>query len=307
MALFKAEWFGRKTPSPADYFFGNYRLWAHLGRLIPLRPPRGLLELVGVHPFVPLPFPVKKGLMVERKGEGSSTGEGSAIRVFLDTHIEFFEPEIGEALVRLLKRRGLGVSFVDAGCCGRPAFSRGMLEKARREARKVLGNLGNTPTVIVEPSCLSIFRLDARSLGITIAGEETRLLSPAEFLADLEKTFDTSRRDRIFFHPHCHSRAMDQERLWARVLERFGEVTVSDAGCCGMAGGFGYDRETVALATAVAEDRFLPELRRAGKEGKILLVEGRSCREMAHRAGIKTRHPLEYIAGRLDGAEGRMR
>jgi hypothetical protein len=63
------------------------------------------------------------------------------------------------------------------------------------------------------------------------------------------------------------------------VLRRLGlEVEPLDAGCCGMAGAFGFEADHYAVSEAVGERRLLPAVRQAGA-GTLLVADGFSCRE----------------------------
>ena len=81
----------------------------------------------------------------------------------------------------------------------------------------------------------------------------------------------------IFWHLHCHERA-----VFAATTPRMlggAHVIDSGAGCCGMAGSFGYQHGD--LSRRIADDRLLPNLRRALEaQGPELLVvaSGFSCR-----------------------------
>src|SRR5207247_424344 len=75
------------------------------------------------------------------------------------------EPWIGRAALKLLENAGARVSVPDVVCCGRPMISKGLLDRARENARKNVALL--TPVVeaggwIVgcEPSCLLTLKDD---------------------------------------------------------------------------------------------------------------------------------------------------
>jgi Fe-S oxidoreductase len=103
-------------------------------------------------------------------------------------------------------------------------------------------------------------------------------------------------RGAILVHEHCHARALGREgevvALAGAIPEA--EVRPSGAGCCGMAGAFGYRQPELSLR--IAEDRLLPAL----KEEDLVVAEGTSCRaQLAELAGVRAVHPAELIAGAL--------
>ncbi len=73
-----------------------------------------------------------------------------------------------------------------------------------------------------------------------------------------------------------------------------------DAGCCGMAGSFGYAKGHYDVSKAIGERKLLPAAR-GMKAGEVLVAAGISCRhqveELAH---AEARHPARLIAELLD-------
>jgi Fe-S oxidoreductase len=77
------------------------------------------------------------------------------------------------------------------------------------------------------------------------------------------------------------------------------QVTDLDAGCCGMAGSFGYAREHFEVSKQIGERRLLPAAR-ALREGEVLIAAGTSCRQqVADLAGVRAVHPAELLASLL--------
>ena len=67
----------------------------------------------------------------------------------------------------------------------------------------------------------------------------------------------------ILFHGHCHQKALAGTAATVALLERIpgAEVTELDAGCCGMAGSFGFEAEHYDLSMQIGEQRLFPALR----------------------------------------------
>jgi Fe-S oxidoreductase len=106
---------------------------------------------------------------------------------------------------------------------------------------------------------------------------------------------------RAVVHPHCHERAVFGADDTLRALRCVPdlELTVLDAGCCGMSGVFGYRKERYELSVQVAERALLPAVRAAGRHDAVLAT-GTSCRsQIGDLAGRPARHPLELLAERL--------
>jgi Fe-S oxidoreductase len=73
------------------------------------------------------------------------------------------------------------------------------------------------------------------------------------------------------------------------------EVSDLDAGCCGMAGSFGYESEHYEVSRLVGEQRLLPAIRRAGPED-VIVAPGFSCRlQIQHFTGRQAVHPAMLL------------
>jgi Fe-S oxidoreductase len=102
---------------------------------------------------------------------------------------------------------------------------------------------------------------------------------------------------RIVFHGHCHEKAGVGTEASRALLQRIpgAEVTELDAGCCGMAGSFGFEAEHYDISRQMGELRLFPALRREGPD-TIVAATGVSCRQqIAHFAGRTARHPVELV------------
>ena len=68
-------------------------------------------------------------------------------------------------------------------------------------------------------------------------------------------------------------------------------VVDADAGCCGMAGSFGYMRDHYEVSRAIGERKLFPICRQAANDS-IVVAAGTSCRhQVAHFTGMVPVHP----------------
>ena len=119
------------------------------------------------------------------------------------------------------------------------------------------------------------------------------------------KRADGTTREKITFQPHCHQSAegLAEDGLpsgtsaTVEMLKMFGfDVNLIEAGCCGMAGSFGYDAEHYELSMQVGELGVLPKIRELGNQGSGVVSSGAACRmQIEHGAGIKAQHPLVLV------------
>jgi FAD/FMN-containing dehydrogenase/Fe-S oxidoreductase len=229
--------------------------------------------------------------------------------VFLaDSFTSFTEPSVARAAIELLELAGWTVRLEAAACCGRASLSKGLIDQARARAERVVTRLAGpagrgVPIVGAEPSCLLTLRDeypallpgDPRAQAVAAAA---RL--PEELLvgAVADGRLTLARRDaRILFHGHCHQKAVTGTAATVALLRAIPgtEVTEVDAGCCGMAGSFGFEAEHYELSMRIGELRLFPAVR-AEPRDTVIAAPGVSCRQqIAHGTGRAARHPLEIV------------
>ena len=230
--------------------------------------------------------------------------------VFLaDSFTSYTEPSVARAAIELLEAAGWAVRLETAACCGRASLSKGLVDQARDRARRLAGQVaGRGPVVGEEPSCLLTLRDeypallpgDPRAEAVAAAStlpEELLLRAIADGRLALRPMAGT----RIMFHGHCHQKAVTGTAVTVALLRAIpgAEVTEVDAGCCGMAGSFGFEAEHYDLSMRIGELRLFPAVRAAPAE-TIIAASGVSCRQqIAHGTGRAARHPLEIVRSAL--------
>jgi FAD/FMN-containing dehydrogenase/Fe-S oxidoreductase len=242
-----------------------------------------------------------------------------AVVLFNDTFTNFNHPEIGLAAADVLDAAGVSVRLAAHGCCGRPLISQGLLDEARTAAQVNADALYEAASrgeriVFLEPSCLSAVREDAPALLRGEAQRKARILGDACVLFEdyVEQEWTAGRihldlkagPPTVLLHGHCHQKAMGLMPSARALLARIPSCTVVDldAGCCGMAGSFGYAREHYDVSRQIAERKLLPAAR-AMAPGTVLVAPGTSCREQVkHFTGVEALHPAELLSSLLTRA-----
>ena len=93
------------------------------------------------------------------------------------------------------------------------------------------------------------------------------------------------------------------------LLKRMGlDVQALDSGCCGMAGGFGFEQDHYAVSIGAGERVLLPAVRQAPLSA-LIVADGFSCREqieqMTNRRALHTAQVVHMALRREgDGAPG---
>ena len=241
--------------------------------------------------------------------DGGTDGGTPPTFVFNDTFTNFYNPAIGVAGVKVLEHIGCRPMVAPNVCCGRPLISQGLLGEARQQAARNVAALfpiaeRGQRILFFEPSCLSAVREDAPSL---LRGEEQRQAKRVAEATMLFEEFVESAWPKavrlkpgpatIQLHGHCHQKAMGLLTPAKALLSRIPGASVVDlnAGCCGMAGSFGYVRDHYEVSRAIGERRLLPAAR-AMKPDAVLVASGVSCRHQVEDfTGVRALHPAELL------------
>jgi len=297
------------------YAFGMIDRWARLGSAAPRavnflsRAPlvshvaRAFLRLAPERDLPQL-APVSFRRWTARTGIPTAGGD---VILWVDTFNNYFHPQTSQAALGVLRHAGFSVAVPPARlCCGRPLYDFGLLDTAKAYLQRVLDALGpeidaGRPIVVLEPSCASVFRDELRGLFPTAPRAErlrrqTFLLS--EFLEHHAPGYAPPRLPRkVLLHGHCHHKALMKMTDEESLLRRMGaDVESLDAGCCGMAGPFGFLEDRFAVSQAVGERVLLPAVRRAATE-TLIVSDGFSCQEQILQATARrAMHLADAIA-----------
>jgi len=248
---------------------------------------------------------------------GSRVREADADRTVIlypDTYTNYNHPDAGKAAVRVLEAAGVHVRVPDGlGDTGRPAFSKGFLEKARTTARENVTALApqvnaGWDVVVIEPSDAVMFQSDYLDLLTSDAAETV-----ADATYGICEYIDTFRLDEaidfdpaavqqhLAYHGHCHQKSVAKDHHAVGVLRRAGyAVDPLDSGCCGMAGSFGYEAEHASMSDAIASILYEQV---ADSDGDRVVAPGASCRtQLENRPGAPEEPPtpIEVVAEALE-------
>ncbi|MFC4436502.1 MULTISPECIES: FAD-binding and (Fe-S)-binding domain-containing protein [Natrialbaceae] len=280
---------------------------------------RALLETtLGIDSSRPLPtfHPETFQSWFERRG-GARVPEDAADRkavVYPDPYTNYSHPEAGKAAVRVLEAAGVHVTVPDdLDDTGRPAFSKGFLERARETARENVRSLAplveeGWDVVVIEPSDAVMFQSDYLDLlsdggAATLADATYGVCEYVDvFRLDERMGFDADRANAdLTYHGHCHQKATAKDHHAVGVLRRAGyRVDPLDSGCCGMAGSFGYEAEHASMSDAIA--KILYEQVDESDGGRVV-APGASCRtqlENRSRRAEQPPTPIELVAEALE-------
>jgi len=246
-----------------------------------------------------------------------STAQGTRskprVALFVTCLVDQFYPQVGESVVKVLRRLGADVIFNPAQtCCGQPAFNTGFREEARQVAARVL-DLFDDADYVVAPSgsCTSMMKVFYPELfagdAVALAKVEklrARLFEFSEFLVKVLKTEDAGARfpHRVAYHDSCHLlRELGIESEPRALLHKVRDIELVDLKdnqvCCGFGGTFSVKFPEVS--SAMGDDKVKAAIA-AGAE--YLVANDSGClmhlAGLIHRQGLplKTVHLAEILA-----------
>jgi FAD/FMN-containing dehydrogenase/Fe-S oxidoreductase len=242
----------------------------------------------------------------ERVGdhEPQSVFVPQTVLLWPDTWNNYYHPQSLRAAESLLRQAGFEVKTAERHiCCGRPLYDFGLLDAARSYLADVLDRMAphidaGLPFIFLEPSCASVFRdelpelfpNDPRALKLR---DSVWLL--ADWLAAKAPGFATGRLKgaKVLVHGHCHHKAdFGGPKSEVALLRQAGaSVEQIQAGCCGMAGPFGFEADKFEVSKTIANQDFLPAVRAASHD-TIIVADGFSCREQIDQ--LSDRHAIHF-------------
>ena len=305
-----------------DYAFGFMDRWAHLASSIPGLTTRlanlpllipgiqGLIKRsLGIAPQRRLPQFAPRSYQRGITPDGT-TAPQSPVLLWPDTWNNYYHPHVLESAQQVLMNAGFTpYTPKQHVCCGRPLYDFGFLKQARTYLEKILQDFApqidaGTAFVFLEPSCASVFRdellnffpADSRAKRLS---KQTLLLS--EFLVQRAPGYQPPALtgQRIVLHGHCHHKSVIKMKDELTILSATGaHVDLLDAGCCGMAGPFGFEKEKYEVSQALGERVLLPAARQAASD-TLLVTDGFSCREqVAQNTNRRALHFAEVLSNR---------
>jgi Fe-S oxidoreductase len=241
------------------------------------------------------------------------SGTKGTVILLDDCFTTFNEPNIPMSAVRVLEKAGYAVELAGLECCGRPMISKGFLTQTRTLVQRQVKALrrrveGGVPLLGLEPSCILTLADEWTEL---LPGPDTRTVADACHLADswLAREVSGGRASlelrpwqrECVLHGHCHQKALRGVGGTVAALRLVPDlqVDVLDAGCCGMAGSFGFEKEHYDVSVKIANLQLLPAL--TARPEAVVIAPGTSCRHQIHDLADRTAlHPMEVLAEQLE-------
>lgn len=271
-------------------------------------------RLSGFHPARTMPTVAKQTLHNWYKKHTPQRIPGSkTVYLFCDEFTNYNDVEIGKKTILLLEQIGYTVLIPEHLESGRTYLSKGLVKKAATLANKNIGLLADlisssTPLIGIEPSAILTFRDEYIDLATTTNKAKAKKIAAAaftieEFLANelhagfIDRNLFTQEKKTILIHGHCYQKALSSQKYSSQVVEipvNY-KSTLIPSGCCGMAGGFGYEKEHYDISQQIGELVLFPSVRNASSD-TVIVAAGTSCRHQIKDGTTKKAiHPVELL------------
>ena len=238
------------------------------------------------------------------------------IQLFITCILDMLYPQVGESVVRVLRKAGQQVEFPqDQTCCGQPAFNAGMRPEAARVARHTIQVFEATrgPVVVPSGSCAAMIRHGYPELfagdklwyprAIALAErtyEFTEYLVDQLGISDLGATFP----GRVTYHASCHlNRDLGVKTQPLQLLRNLRGITMLELPqaeeCCGFGGVFSVEHPHIS---AEMLQRKIDNIEASGADWVVACDAGciTNINGGLQRCGKSPR--LVHIAQLLDGS-----
>jgi len=240
-----------------------------------------------------------------------SVFQKTKVVLILDEFTALLGGNIADDALFLLNKLGYETHVLSHIDTGRSFLSKGFLDEAQREIDKNLTRMEKLLTedtifIGIEPSAILSFKDEYlrlsknRKLAQKIA-DKTYLIE--SFLANeirdhnWNKNWFTDEVKQIKIHNHCHQKAMGFQKDTFDILNYpEGYIpTILSSGCCGMAGSFGFEKESYQLSLQIAELHLAPAIRKASHT-TLIAANGISCRQqIEHTTKRIAQHPISIL------------
>jgi FAD/FMN-containing dehydrogenase/Fe-S oxidoreductase len=260
----------------------------------------GMTQQRAVPEFAPLTL---QKWFVQRGG--TTNPGGRKVVLFPDTFNNHMHTDVGVAAVEALEAAGWQVVIPEGHvCCGRPLYDYGFLDLAERYLRRSLDQLRewyreDIPIVGLEPSCVAVFKDELGKL-LPHDDDAKRLAQSTYHFAEFFEKFgvEPPRLERkAFVWGHCHHKATGGIDPEVELLKKMGvEVETLQAGCCGLAGSWGFEAGHHDVSMDIGELGLLPRVRELDDE-TLVVADGFSCKTQIEqgKTGRRALHVAQVL------------
>jgi len=305
--------YGNEHPqTPAHLLFANNYYLSALGSFTaPLanvvastQTGKKIFQKMGISTY--LPFPKFSFRTMRREKKRLNKGR-KKVAFFYGCFINFYRPDIGRKIIRLLASMNVDVVLPPQWCCGLPALGNGNLTLARYFAKKNAESLSN----YIDAGYDVIYT--CTSCGLCLLHDYPGILEIPQGRKIAENSYDVHEyiiklinegyvkpdfrevRRSIAYHIPCHLRALKIGYPAAKLMSLIPglEYEILDDACCGLSGSYGFKKENALTAIQIC-NRAVSLISKTGMDN--IVSDCGSCRmQLAGLSGMPALDPAEII------------
>ena len=235
--------------------------------------------------------------------------------LFVDEFSNFLDAPIARDAYYLLKKLNYKVIIIDHLDSARALLSKGFLKEAQSIINNNIAYLNknistSTPIIGIEPSAILGFRDEYLRLAKdkkTASAISRQCFIIEEFLASeielghIKSSQFSSDKKVIKIHNHCHQKVLSNQKVTFDILNLplNYKPTIIPSGCCGMAGSFGFEKDTYEVSMQIGELKLFPAIRNTPNDS-IIAANGTSCRhQIKDGTQREAFHPISILKNAL--------
>ena len=235
--------------------------------------------------------------------------------LFVDEFSNFLDAPIARDAFYLLKKLNYKVIIIDHLDSARALLSKGFLKEAQSIINNNIAYLNknistSTPIIGIEPSAILGFRDEYLRLAKdkkTASAISRQCFIIEEFLASeielghIKSSQFSSDKKVIKIHNHCHQKVLSNQKVTFDILNLplNYKPTIIPSGCCGMAGSFGFEKDTYEVSMQIGELKLFPAIRNTPNDS-IIAANGTSCRhQIKDGTQREAFHPISILKNAL--------
>jgi len=261
-----------------------------------------VMKTAGIHRKMPI---LQKDTLTSwwYKNKKFKNTHNTTIWVLNDIFTEYYDADMGKELLLFLEACNVNIRLVPYKRSIVAMISKGLLVESKEELEDIRTALEmvseNDFIVGIEPSEAIVWRDEARDL---IQGSLPEVMLFEELLLKLKSRNLLPKLNtlssKVWLYTHCHQKALTNNNNLKHALELIPGINLEiiEAGCCGMAGDFGYKHPKIS---EVIGHQSLDKSMNKIHENDILISTGFSCRKQfldVYSQKAKQLHQLFYRA-----------
>ncbi|MDU2063296.1 MAG: anaerobic glycerol-3-phosphate dehydrogenase subunit C [Sporomusaceae bacterium] len=311
--LAKTELYRKKGHRLRDWILSHGELFAKLGS--PVAPltnfgmnfpvTKAVLSSIGIANR-PLPSYASKSFY-QRFNAYKQKPSDKKVIFYPGCYIGYNTPQVGMDLVEILQANGIEVIVPDVVCCGTPVVSNGYMDTAREKAKHNIAELAKWaekgyPILTCCTSCGLMLKQEYLEL-YQIDGAETvaqHHYDAGEYLLELQEAGKltvnfTAPPGEFLYHAPCHMRAQGIGLPGFELLKDIDgmQIIEANAGCCGIAGSYGFKQEKYDISLKIGEKLF--EAVQKNPDATVVTECGTCQLQIIHVTGRKVLHPISLL------------